>query len=186
FCVDEKTAIQALDRKDRMLPLSPGRAESHGFEYKRNGTLSLFAALNTRTGEVIGRTAPRHTSEQFVAFLTDVIASQRPKQEIHVICDNVSSHKTPRVQEKNDNPLEPPDGRHCRSNAVRRADHHRSRDRDRDIKSVETLHRACMVPQRTHCNATVRRDLRLLNMNGEASSRLRIYDQLSKPGYKWC
>src|ERR1700757_4745913 len=99
FCVDEKTAIQALDRKDRMLPLSPGRAESHGFEYKRNGTLSLFAALNTTTGEVIGKTAPRHTSEQFVAFLTDVIASQRPKQEIHVICDNVSSHKTPRVQE---------------------------------------------------------------------------------------
>ncbi|MFT0174807.1 IS630 family transposase [Paraburkholderia mimosarum] len=99
FCVDKKTAIQALDRKDRMLPLSPGRAESHGFEYKRNGTLSLFAALNTTTGEVIGKTAPRHTSEQFVAFLTDVIASQRPKQEIHVICDNVSSHKTPRVQD---------------------------------------------------------------------------------------
>ena len=69
FCVDEKTAIQALDRKDRMLPLSPGRAESHGFEYKRNGTLSLFAALNTATGEVLGKTAPRHTSEQFVAFL---------------------------------------------------------------------------------------------------------------------
>ena len=61
-------AIQALDRKDRMLPLSPGRAESHGFEYKRNGTLSLFAALNTATGEVLGKTAPRHTSEQFVAF----------------------------------------------------------------------------------------------------------------------
>ena len=58
FCVDEKTAIQALDRKDRMLPLSPGRAESHGFEYKRNGTLSLFAALNTATGEVLGMTAP--------------------------------------------------------------------------------------------------------------------------------
>ncbi|MCW5232220.1 IS630 family transposase [Verminephrobacter eiseniae] len=51
FCVDEKTAIQALDRQDRMLPLSPGRAESHGFEYKRNGTLSLFAALNTTTVE---------------------------------------------------------------------------------------------------------------------------------------
>ena len=62
FCVDEKTAIQALDRKDRLLPLSPGRAESHGFEYKRNGTLSLFAALNTATGEVLGMTAPRHTS----------------------------------------------------------------------------------------------------------------------------
>ena len=98
FCVDEKTAIQALDRKDRMLPLAPGRAESHGFEYKRNGTLSLFAALNTATGEVLGRTAPRHTSEQFVAFLSDVVASQPKRQELHVICDNVSSHKTERVQ----------------------------------------------------------------------------------------
>jgi transposase len=97
FCVDEKTAIQALDRKDRMLPLSPGRAESHGFEYKRNGTLSLFAALNTATGEVLGKTVPRHTSEQFVAFLTDIVASQPAGREIHVICDNVSSHKTKRV-----------------------------------------------------------------------------------------
>jgi transposase len=99
FCVDEKTAIQALDRKDRMLPLSPGRAESHGFEYKRNGTLSLFAALNTATGEVLGKTVPRHTSEQFVAFLTDVVASQPKRRSIHVICDNVSSHKTQRVDD---------------------------------------------------------------------------------------
>ena len=99
FCVDEKTAIQALDRKDRLLPLSPGRAESHGFEYKRNGTLSLFAALNTATGEVLGKTVLRHTSEQFVAFLTDVVASQSRHREIHVICDNVSSHKTPRVED---------------------------------------------------------------------------------------
>lgn len=98
FCVDEKTAIQALDRKDRMLPLSPGRAESHGFEYKRNGTLSLFAALNTATGEVLGKTAPRHTSAQFVAFLAGVVSSQPQGREIHVICDNVSSHKTPAVQ----------------------------------------------------------------------------------------
>ena len=98
FCVDEKTAIQALDRKDRMLPLSPGRAESHGFEYKRNGTLSLFAALNTATGEVLGKTAPRHTSEQFVAFLEDVVASQPRRREVHVICDNVSSHKTELVE----------------------------------------------------------------------------------------
>ena len=98
FCVDEKTAIQALDRKDRMLPLSPGRAQSHGFEYKRNGTLSLFAALNTSTGEVLGKTAARHTSEQFVTFLEDIVASQSSRREIHVICDNVSSHKTPRVQ----------------------------------------------------------------------------------------
>ena len=98
FCVDEKTAIQALDRKDRMLPLSPGRAESHGFEYKRNGTLSLFAALNTATGEVLGKTAPRHTSEQFVAFLEEIVASQTRRREIHVICDNVSSHKTELVE----------------------------------------------------------------------------------------
>lgn len=99
FCVDEKTAIQALDRKDRMLPLAPGRAQSHGFDYKRNGTLSLFAALNTATGEVLGMTAARHTSEQFVRFLGDVIASQPQGREIHVICDNVSSHKTALVQE---------------------------------------------------------------------------------------
>jgi transposase len=98
FCVDEKTAIQALDRKDRMLPLSPGRAESHGFEYKRNGTLSLFAALNTATGEVLGKTAARHTSEQFVSFLEEVLASQPRRREIHVICDNVSSHKTDLVE----------------------------------------------------------------------------------------
>jgi len=98
FCVDEKTAIQALDRKDRMLPLAPGRAESHGFEYKRNGTLSLFAALNTATGEVLGKTAQRHTSAQFVAFLADMVSTQPAGQEIHVICDNVSSHKTPGVQ----------------------------------------------------------------------------------------
>jgi transposase len=54
FCVDEKTAIQALDRLDPVLPLSPGRAERHAFEYYRHGTLSLYAALNTRSGEVLG------------------------------------------------------------------------------------------------------------------------------------
>jgi len=65
FAADEKTAIQALDRLDPVLPLSPGRAERHGFEYVRHGTLSLFAALNTQTGEVLGQTVPRHTSEAF-------------------------------------------------------------------------------------------------------------------------
>ncbi len=98
FCVDEKTAIQALDRRDRQLPLSLGRAESHGFEYKRNGTLSLFAALNTATGEVVGKTAQRHTSEQFVQFLEEIVADHDEDQQIHVICDNVSSHKTALVQ----------------------------------------------------------------------------------------
>ena len=69
FAVDEKTAIQALDRLDPVLPLAPGRAERHGFEYYRHGTLSLYAALNTKTGEIIGQTVPRHTSEAFVDFL---------------------------------------------------------------------------------------------------------------------
>jgi hypothetical protein len=55
FCVDEKTAIQALDRLDPVLPLSPGRLERHGFEYYRHGTLSLYAAFNTKTGEVLGK-----------------------------------------------------------------------------------------------------------------------------------
>src|SRR3979490_982419 len=57
FCVDEKTAIQALDRLDPVLPLSPGRAERHGFEYYRHGTLSLYAALNTKSGQGLGQTA---------------------------------------------------------------------------------------------------------------------------------
>src|SRR5499425_2876549 len=97
FCVDEKTAIQALDRKDPVLPLSPGRAERHGFEYSRHGTLSLYAAFNTRTGTVLGKPAPRHTSAEFVAFLTDIIASQPSQKEIHVIADNLSAHKTDKV-----------------------------------------------------------------------------------------
>src|SRR5215510_3209595 len=98
FCVDEKTAIQALDRLDPVLPLSPGRAERHGFEYYRHGTLSLYAALNTRTGQVLGKTAQRHTSQEFVAFLADLVASQPPQQQIHVIVDNLSAHKTQRVE----------------------------------------------------------------------------------------
>ncbi len=94
FCVDEKTAIQALDRLDPVLPLSPGRAERHGFEYYRHGTLSLYAAFETRTGEVLGRTAERHTSAEFVAFLTDLVTHQPKRREIHVILDNLSAHKT--------------------------------------------------------------------------------------------
>ena len=81
-----------------MLPLSPGRAERHGFEYYRHGTLSLYAALNTSTGEIIGHTVPRHTSAAFVEFLTDIVASQPRRREIHVIVDNLSAHKTKAVQ----------------------------------------------------------------------------------------
>ncbi|MGH7717608.1 MAG: IS630 family transposase [Gemmatimonadaceae bacterium] len=99
FCVDEKTAIQALDRKDPILPLSPGRAERHGFEYVRHGTLSLFAALDTQTGLVFGQTAERHTSQAFVAFLADLLTQVPATREIHGICDNLSAHKTKRVAE---------------------------------------------------------------------------------------
>ena len=94
FCVDEKTAIQALDRLDPVLPLSPGRAESHGFEYFRHGTLSLYAALETQSGEILGKTARRHTSAEFVSFLEDIVASQPAGKLIHVIADNLSAHKT--------------------------------------------------------------------------------------------
>ena len=98
FAVDEKTAIQALDRLDPVLPLSPGRAERHGFEYYRHGTLSLFAALNTKSGEVMGQTAPRHTSAAFVAFLAEIVASQPKGRAIRVIADNLSTHKTQAVR----------------------------------------------------------------------------------------
>jgi len=62
FCVDEKSAIQALDRLDPILPLSPGRAERHGFEYYRHGTLSLYSARKTQTTEMLAKTTARHTS----------------------------------------------------------------------------------------------------------------------------
>jgi transposase len=99
FCVDEKTAIQALDRLDPVLPLSPGRAERHGFEYYRHGTLSLYAALNTATGRVHGKTAARHTSREFVAFLNEVVALCPLRQRIHIILDNLSAHKTQAVRD---------------------------------------------------------------------------------------
>jgi len=90
FCVDEKTAIQALDRLDPVLPLSPGRAERHGFEYYRHGTLSLYAALDVKTGEVHGMTAARHTAQQFIAFLTGLVERAAWAKEIHVVLDNLS------------------------------------------------------------------------------------------------
>src|ERR1700747_2009511 len=99
FCVDEKSAIQALDRLDPVLPVSPGRAERHGFEYYRHGTLSLYAALHTATGRVHGKTAARHTSREFVAFLQEVVSLCPPWQQIHIILDNLSAHKTQAVRQ---------------------------------------------------------------------------------------
>ncbi|HET9395002.1 MAG TPA: IS630 family transposase [Nitrospiraceae bacterium] len=99
FCIDEKTAIQALDRLDPVLPMSPGRAERHGFEYFRHGTLSLYAALDVKSGKVHGKTAARHTSEEFVSFLEEVAGPCRKNQEIHIVLDNLSAHKTKKVAE---------------------------------------------------------------------------------------
>jgi len=99
FCVDEKTAIQALERTDPVLPLSPGRAERHGFEYVRHGTLSLYAALEVSTGRVQGKTAQRHTSEEFLSFCQQVVATQRDGREIHFIVDNLSAHQTKAVKQ---------------------------------------------------------------------------------------
>jgi len=65
----------------------------------RHGTLSLYAALNPQTGEVIGQTALRHTSQEFVTFLNDVVATQPAEREIHIILDNLSAHKTPLVNQ---------------------------------------------------------------------------------------
>jgi transposase len=99
FCVDEKTAIQALDRLDPVLPLSPGRAERHGFEYYRHGTLSLYAALDTASGRVHGKTTARHTSREFVSFLKEVVSLCPRHKQIHIILDNLSAHKTTLVRE---------------------------------------------------------------------------------------
>src|ERR1700687_5308522 len=99
FCVDEKTAIQALDQLAPVLPLSRARLEPHGLEYYRHGALSLDAALNTRNGAVVGKTAARHTSQEFVAFLAELVANQPRGKEIHLIADNLSAHKTKRVEQ---------------------------------------------------------------------------------------
>jgi len=98
FAVDEKSHIQALDRLDPVLPMSPGRAERHGFEYHRHGTLSLLAALDTQSGAVFAQTVPRHTSAVFVDFLRDIVADQPRGREIHVIADHLSTHKTQAVR----------------------------------------------------------------------------------------
>jgi len=89
FCVDEKSAIQALDRLDPVLPLSPGRLDRHGFEYSRHGTRSLCAALDVEAGKVHGRTADRHSSEEFVAFLGHVVRQAKGKREIHNKADRL-------------------------------------------------------------------------------------------------
>lgn len=97
FCVDEKTAIQALDRTQPALPLRSGKPERHSVEYVRHGTVSLLAALEVQTGRVQSRCVARHTSEEFVRFLDEAVVGQRRKK-IHLILDNLSVHKTAAVR----------------------------------------------------------------------------------------
>ncbi|MCA1569654.1 MAG: IS630 family transposase [Chloroflexi bacterium] len=95
--LDEKTQIQALDRTQPMLPLRPGGVERRTHDYKRNGVTSLFAALNIATGEVTQQSRARHTGADFLAFLRRLNRTY-PSGELHVILDNVSTHKTPAVR----------------------------------------------------------------------------------------
>jgi transposase len=98
LCVDEKTAVQALERSQPLLPLQPGQPERRSHDYFRHGSLDLFAALNVATGEVIGRMRARHRSIEFVEFL-DAIEQETPSGlAVHVVLDNLSTHKTPRVR----------------------------------------------------------------------------------------
>jgi len=95
--VDEKTQIQALDRTQPMLPLRPGQVERHTHDYERHGTTSLFAALEVGTGKVTTQARARHTGDDFLAFLRRVERAY-PVGELHVVLDNVSTHKTPAVR----------------------------------------------------------------------------------------
>jgi transposase len=96
--MDEKSQIQALDRTQPSLPMKPGRAGTMTHDYKRNGTTTLFAALDVLTGSVIGQCLPRHRHVEFLTFLR-TIDKQIPKDlQIHLILDNYATHKHPNVQ----------------------------------------------------------------------------------------
>jgi transposase len=98
--VDEKSQVQALDRTQPLLPMAPGQAERGTHDYVRNGTTSLFAALNVATGQVIGKCYRRHRSQEFLKFLKEIDAQipRQPGVEIHIIMDNYGTHKTALVK----------------------------------------------------------------------------------------
>jgi transposase len=98
--VDEKSQVQALDRTQPLLPLAPGQAERGTPDYVRNGTTSLFAALNVATGAVIGKCYRRHRQQEFLKFLNEIDAQieKEPGVAIHIVLDNYGTHKTPKVK----------------------------------------------------------------------------------------
>jgi transposase len=98
LCVDEKSQIQALDRTQKSLPLYPGRCGTMTHDYKRNGTTTLFAALNVAEGMVIGECMPRHRHQEWIKFLKVIDGSTDPDLDLHLIADNYGTHKHPKVQ----------------------------------------------------------------------------------------
>ncbi len=98
LCVDEKSQIQALDRTQPLLPLRPGMAARQTHDYKRNGTTTLFAALNMLDGRVIGDCMPRHRHQEFIRFLKRIDAEIPASLQLHLIVDYYGTHKHPRVR----------------------------------------------------------------------------------------
>jgi transposase len=98
LCVDEKSQIQALDRTRPLLPMRPGQPERRTHDYKRHGTLSLFAALDIATGKVIGRCYQRHRSQEFLKFLREIDAHVPDGLDLHLVMDNYATHKTKPVR----------------------------------------------------------------------------------------
>ena len=98
LCMDEKSQIQALDRTQASLPMTPGRAGTMTHDYKRNGTTTLFAALDVLTGTVIGQCLPRHRHTEFLKFLTTIDREVPDGLAIHLILDNYATHKHADVQ----------------------------------------------------------------------------------------
>jgi transposase len=94
LCVDEKSQVQALDRTQPLLPMRPGQAERRTHDYKRNGTTSLFAALDVKAGTIIGKCMARHRTQEFRKFLDEVERNVPADLDIHVIMDNYGTHKT--------------------------------------------------------------------------------------------
>jgi transposase len=92
LCIDEKSGIQALSHARPLAPASPGKAVRQDFEYKRNGTRCLFACFNIRTGQVLGQMTVRRTREDFLAFM-DLVASRYRQGRVHVVLDNLNTHK---------------------------------------------------------------------------------------------
>ena len=98
LCVDEKSSVQALDRTQASLPMTKGRGQTMTHDYKRNGTTTLFAALNVLTGMVIGQCLPRHRHQEFLKFLRTIDREVPKGLQIHLILDNYSTHKHADVQ----------------------------------------------------------------------------------------